>query len=94
MEQKTIIERAYNYTNELLKNHQVDITTTGGKTLKASYFIEEDDDFIIHSIRTPHSVLEQEIYLEKDSEGNTIKTDGKFNTGLVHSHIIGIIRNY
>jgi hypothetical protein len=94
MEQKTIIERAYNYTNELLKNHQVDITTTGGKTIKASYLIEEDDDFIIHSIRTPHSVLEQEIYLEKDSEGNTIKTDGKFNTGLVHSHIIGIMRNY
>jgi len=94
MEHKSIIETAYNYTNELLKNHKISISTSTGKTIKVEYKIEEDADFIIHSVRTPHSILEQEIYVEKDDEGKTIKTDGKFNTGLVHSHIIGLIRNY
>jgi hypothetical protein len=94
MEQKTIIERAYNYTSELLSKNKVDITTTTGKTIRVDYTIEEDGDFTIYSITSPYSTLEQEVYEIKDANGNVIKRDNKFNTGLVHSHIIGIMRNY
>jgi len=93
MKNETIIEKAFNYTKELLKTKQVNITTTSGRELNLQYLIEEEEEYIIHSIRTECSILEQEIWISTDEDGNETH-DGQFNTGLVHSHIIGLIRNY
>lgn len=94
MEQKSIIETAYKLTNELLSKHSVVVKTTSGKDIKMDYKIEEDGCFIIHSIRTPYCILEQEIYLTFDEDNNIKETNGTFNKGLVHSFIIGVMRNY
>lgn len=94
MEQNNIIQTAYNLTNQLLNNHTIMVKTTTGREIKVDYIIEEDDCFIIHSIRTPNAILEQEIYVDMDEDNNIIQTNGTFNKGLVHSFIVGLIRNY
>lgn len=92
--ENNIIQTAYNHTNELLTKHHTKVTTTTGKEIMLRYEIEEIDNFVIHSITCPLMVLEQEIYTELDENGNIIEQQGSFNKGMVHSFIIGVIRNY
>lgn len=93
MTNQNIIEAAFNYTKELIAKNKTKIITSSGRQLEITYTIEEEDEFIVHSIRTEHSILEQEVWIYTDEEG-TKKYDGSFNAGMVHSHIIGLIRNY
>jgi hypothetical protein len=86
MTSNSIVEQAYGLTKTLVENNIVEIKTKSNQTLSLSKDYYEED----LENEEPEETI---IHCSNENLNITLSQKGQINSGLLHSFIVGLIRN-